>query len=156
VPDAAHHLERRRHRQVSRSGAERQRSAQEHEHRPAHRAARRYDQREARFAEAAGFGEEGGFAPDASAASAVRAARLGAAASRADADQCLASAGDMAISDRPESSHSATELLEVERLTTALSADWLEQYGVLPLRLASDVLSVGTWLDRVEPLALDD
>src|SRR5207342_3421768 len=62
----------------------------------------------------------------------------------------------MAISDRPEASHSASELLEVERLTTALSADWLEQYGVLPLRVANDVLSVGTWLDRVEPLALDD
>ncbi len=62
----------------------------------------------------------------------------------------------MAIADRPETEHSATELLEVERLTTALSADWLEQYGVLPLRLDGDVLSVGTWLDRVEPLALDD
>jgi type II secretory ATPase GspE/PulE/Tfp pilus assembly ATPase PilB-like protein len=52
--------------------------------------------------------------------------------------------------------HSATELLEVERLTTALSADWLEQYGVLPLRLEGDVLAVGTWRERVEPLALDD
>jgi general secretion pathway protein E len=62
----------------------------------------------------------------------------------------------VAIADRPELPHSASELLEVERLTTALSADWLEQYGVLPLRLANDVLSVGTWLDRVEPLALDD
>jgi general secretion pathway protein E len=62
----------------------------------------------------------------------------------------------MAIADRPEASHSASELLEVERLTTALSADWLEHYGVLPLRVANDVLSVGTWLDRVEPLALDD
>src|SRR5204862_3174232 len=62
----------------------------------------------------------------------------------------------MAIVDRPDIEHSATELLEVERLTTALSADWLEQYGVLPLRLDGDVLAVGTWLDRVEPLALDD
>jgi type IV pilus assembly protein PilB len=52
--------------------------------------------------------------------------------------------------------HSATELLEVERLTTALSADWLEQHGVLPLRLEGDVLTVGTWRDRVDPLALDD
>src|SRR6185503_11881837 len=56
----------------------------------------------------------------------------------------------------PDTQHSASELLEVERLTTALSADWLEQYGVLPLRLEGDVLAVGTWLDRVEPLALDD
>jgi general secretion pathway protein E len=62
----------------------------------------------------------------------------------------------MAIADRPETEHSATELLEVERLTTVLSADWLEQYGVLPLRLGDDELTVGTWLDRVEPLALDD
>src|SRR4051812_20878178 len=52
--------------------------------------------------------------------------------------------------------HSASELLEVDRLTTALSADWLEQFGVLPIRLNGDVLVVGTWLDRVEPLALDD
>ena len=62
----------------------------------------------------------------------------------------------MAIADRPETEHSATELLEVERLTTGLSADWLEQYGVLPLGLERDELTVGTWLDRVEPLALDD
>jgi general secretion pathway protein E len=62
----------------------------------------------------------------------------------------------VAIADRPETQHSATELLDVERLTTALSADWLEQYGVLPLRIADDVLSVGTWFERVEPLALDD
>jgi len=62
----------------------------------------------------------------------------------------------MAIADRPDIEHSATELLEVERLTTALSADWLEQYGVLPLRLDGDNLVVGTWLEQVEPLALDD
>jgi general secretion pathway protein E len=46
--------------------------------------------------------------------------------------------------------------VEVERLTTALSADWVEQYGVLPLRLDGVTLAVGTGLDRVEPLALDD
>ncbi|HEY4217926.1 MAG TPA: ATPase, T2SS/T4P/T4SS family [Gemmatimonadaceae bacterium] len=62
----------------------------------------------------------------------------------------------MAIADRPESTHLASELLEVERLTTALSADWLEQFGVMPLRVDGDVLIAGTWLDRVEPLALDD
>jgi hypothetical protein len=37
----------------------------------------------------------------------------------------------MAIVDRPAIEHSASELLG-RRLTTALSADWLEQYGVLP------------------------
>ena len=62
----------------------------------------------------------------------------------------------MAIADRPDARHAATELLEIERLTTALSADWLEQHGLLPLRLESDLLTVGTWLDRVDPLALDD
>jgi general secretion pathway protein E len=62
----------------------------------------------------------------------------------------------MAIADRPSAEHSATELLEVERLTTALSADWLEQHAVLPLRIESDALVVGSWLDRVDPLAVDD
>ena len=45
----------------------------------------------------------------------------------------------MAIADRPETEHSATELLEVERLTTGLSADWLEQYGVC--RWASNAMN---------------
>ena len=31
--------------------------------------------------------------------------------------------------------HSMTELMDVERLTPALSSDWLEQQGVMPLRL---------------------
>jgi len=62
----------------------------------------------------------------------------------------------MTLIDRPETERSATELLEVERLATALSADWLEQYGVLPLRLDDGLLVVGTWLDRLDPLALDD
>jgi general secretion pathway protein E len=62
----------------------------------------------------------------------------------------------MTATQRPDAEHSATELLEVERLTTGLSADWLEQYGLLPLRLDGDTLVTGTWLDRVEPLALDD
>ncbi|HLA90900.1 MAG TPA: type II secretion system ATPase GspE [Gemmatimonadaceae bacterium] len=52
--------------------------------------------------------------------------------------------------------HSATELLEIERLTAALTADWLEQHAVLPLRLENGRLAVGTWADRVDPLALDD
>ncbi len=62
----------------------------------------------------------------------------------------------MTVVDRPEAQRPAADLLDVERLTTALSAEWLEQFGVLPLRLDGDVLTVGTWLDRVEPLALDD
>jgi len=62
----------------------------------------------------------------------------------------------MAIADRPDAIHSATELLEVERITTALSAEWLEQHGLLPLRRDADTVVTGTWLDRVDPLALDD
>jgi len=49
-----------------------------------------------------------------------------------------------------------TELAGVQRLSRALTADWLEQQGVLPLAIAGGVLRVGTWLDRVEPLVLDD
>ena len=52
--------------------------------------------------------------------------------------------------------HAASELLEVERLTTALTAEWLEQHAVLPLKMGDGVVVVGTWIDRVEPLALDD
>ena len=52
--------------------------------------------------------------------------------------------------------HSATELLEVERLTDAFSADWLEQHAVLPMRIDAGQIMVGTWSDRVDPLVLDD
>src|SRR5262245_15517607 len=54
------------------------------------------------------------------------------------------------------SEHSATELLEVERLTDFLSADWLEQHAVLPMRLDGGHLTVATWMEHVEPLVLDD
>src|SRR5690349_630363 len=62
----------------------------------------------------------------------------------------------MTATERPDTQHSASELLEVERLTTALTADWLEQNALLPLRLVGNTLAVGTWSSRVEPLALDD
>ena len=58
--------------------------------------------------------------------------------------------------DGANGEHAASELLEVERLTTALTADWLEQYAVLPIKLGDGVIVVGTWRERVEPLALDD
>ena len=48
------------------------------------------------------------------------------------------------------------ELQDVERLTPALTADWLEQHGVMPLRFDGTTLSVGTWRDAPDPLALDD
>ncbi|HEU4628952.1 MAG TPA: ATPase, T2SS/T4P/T4SS family [Gemmatimonadaceae bacterium] len=46
--------------------------------------------------------------------------------------------------------------LDVERLSPALSAEWLEQHGVLPLRVEDGVAVVATWLDHVPPLALDE
>ena len=55
-----------------------------------------------------------------------------------------------------ETEHGASELLNVERLTTALSAEWLEQNAVLPLRMVNDRLVVGTWRPMVDPLAIDD
>ncbi|MEP6835049.1 MAG: ATPase, T2SS/T4P/T4SS family [Gemmatimonas sp.] len=49
-----------------------------------------------------------------------------------------------------------SDLLDVDRLTNALSADWLEQHALLPLRLGDGVLQAATWLDHVDPSALDD
>ncbi|HVZ48735.1 MAG TPA: GspE/PulE family protein [Gemmatimonadaceae bacterium] len=49
-----------------------------------------------------------------------------------------------------------TELAGVQRLSRSLTADWLEQNGVLPLHVGGTSLRVGTWLDRVDPLVLDD
>ena len=61
-----------------------------------------------------------------------------------------------AVNGAPDVEHSVTELLDVERLSLALSAEWLEQNGVLPLRLEQGVLRVATWLGRVQPIVLDD
>jgi general secretion pathway protein E len=49
-----------------------------------------------------------------------------------------------------------TELAGVQRLSRSLTADWLEQHGVLPLGVAAGVARVGTWMDHVDSLALDD
>jgi general secretion pathway protein E len=49
-----------------------------------------------------------------------------------------------------------TELAGVQRLSRSLTADWLEQHGVLPLQLSGDAVRVGTWLDHVDVQALDD
>jgi len=49
-----------------------------------------------------------------------------------------------------------TELAGVQRLSRLLTAEWLEQQGILPIQLAGNALRVGTWLDHVDPLALDD
>lgn len=48
------------------------------------------------------------------------------------------------------------ELLDIERLTPALTADWLEQHGVMPLRFDGAILTVGTWRESPDQLALDD
>ncbi len=61
-----------------------------------------------------------------------------------------------AVNGADPEAHSASELLDVERLSSVLSSDWLEQHAVLPLRLESGQLTVATWLDRVQPLALDE
>ena len=50
----------------------------------------------------------------------------------------------------------SSDLLEVERLTTVLSSDWLEQQALLPMRLNEGVLQVATWVDNVDALAIDD
>jgi general secretion pathway protein E len=55
-----------------------------------------------------------------------------------------------------EADHGASELLDVERLTTALSAEWLEQNAVLPLRVTNDRIVVGTWHPTADPHAIDD
>mgnify|MGYP000346386428 CR=1 FL=1 len=61
-----------------------------------------------------------------------------------------------AVNGAPAVEQSATELLDVERLSLALSAEWLEQNGVLPIRVDQGVLRVATWLERVQPMVLDD
>ena len=50
----------------------------------------------------------------------------------------------------------AAELLDIERLHPTLTAEWLEQHGVLPVRVDGGTLRVATWTDHVDPLALDD
>ena len=65
----------------------------------------------------------------------------------------VAMAADMSDARVTELEHGATELLNVERLTHVLSADWLEQHGVLPLRVTDGVLKVGTWRPSIDPLA---
>lgn len=62
----------------------------------------------------------------------------------------------MTVTPSAESRHSVTELMDVKRLSPTLTADWLEQYGVMPLRHHDEQLKVGTWLDMVDSLALDD
>ena len=50
----------------------------------------------------------------------------------------------------------AADFSEVVRMSEALASDYLEQYGVLPLRQHGDRVIAATWLDRVDPQALDD
>ena len=133
VPHAAHHLERRRHRQAARRGAGRQRPSEAGERRAAHRPAAPTRSGAADTLPSRTRRQQDGFADDASApAAAAGSTRLDRRRTIRRALSCRRDSGD----SRPAGhEHSATELLEVERLTTALSADWLEQYGVLPLRL---------------------
>ena len=110
-----------------------QRPAQGREHRSAHHSEGRHAQ---------------GDSPDASRRRSHAASRLAQRSRRSacapdatpapppvDRRDAQAADGSMAIAIVPRPNTRRRELLEVERLTTALSADWLEQYGVLPLRL---------------------
>ena len=51
---------------------------------------------------------------------------------------------------------SGLDLLDLERLSPALTADWLEQHAVMPLRFDGTTLSVATWRDAPDARALDD
>ncbi len=46
--------------------------------------------------------------------------------------------------------------LSVDRLSFELSAEWLEQHALLPLRREHDTLVIATWLPEPEARALDD
>ncbi len=52
--------------------------------------------------------------------------------------------------------HPAEDLLEVERITPLLTADWLAQQALMPLRTDGNSVTVGIWRDDVDPSALDD
>lgn len=56
----------------------------------------------------------------------------------------------------PSGIRSSTELLDVERLSPTLSADWLETFGIMPLHREGDILRVGSWVDVPDASALDD
>ena len=51
---------------------------------------------------------------------------------------------------------SAAALQHVEPLSSALSAEYLEHHGLLPLERENGRIVVATWLDVVDPQALDD
>ena len=50
----------------------------------------------------------------------------------------------------------SADFSEVERMSDALSADYLEHHALLPLRRAGDRVVTATWIERVDPQALDD
>ncbi len=62
----------------------------------------------------------------------------------------------MTVTGTPAALRPGSELLDIERLTPALTADWLEQHGVMPLRTDGATLTVATWRETAEPLVLDD
>jgi len=50
----------------------------------------------------------------------------------------------------------SSELLGIERLTESLTADWLEQQALLPLRIDEGALVAASWKSDVAVAALDD
>ena len=50
----------------------------------------------------------------------------------------------------------SADFSEVLRMSDALSADYLEHHAILPLRRTGDRVVAATWVDRIDPQALDD
>ena len=61
-----------------------------------------------------------------------------------------------ALSRNGDGDSSELDLAGVVRMSDALSADYLEHHALLPLRWEDGRLLVVTWMERVDPQALDD
>jgi type IV pilus assembly protein PilB len=64
--------------------------------------------------------------------------------------------GHAAPSDPEPAPKPLSDLQTAERLTDELSADYLEQYAVLPIAVKHGVITVATWLEAIDPQAEDD
>ena len=62
----------------------------------------------------------------------------------------------MMLDDSPSVAGAHEQLLDVQPLSAELTAGYLEQYGLLPLRRDGERYLVGTWHERVDEAALDD
>jgi general secretion pathway protein E len=71
-----------------------------------------------------------------------------------DSERTTAVGGGIRASDL--SGDASADFSEVVRMSDAVSADYLEHHAVLPLRRVADRVVAATWLERVDPQALDD